>query len=128
MYLKILIYIIINVNTFNRILQVKRIELSNSANKLKNGLFKMNDTSEKVAGMTVELERATGTVSKYTEECDKFLLVILNNTSIADQQKIEVDETSKRIEEEKIVCQTLYSLAVTDLEKAMPALNEAMEV
>jgi len=107
---------------------MKRIELSNSANKLKNGLFKMNDTSEKVTGMTLELEKATETVSKYTEECDKFLLIILNNTSIADQQKMEVDETSKKIEEEKIVCQTLYSLAITDLEKAMPALNEAMEV
>lgn len=128
MYLKILFYIIINVNIFNRTLQMKRIELSNSANKLKNGLFKMNDTSEKVTGMTLELEKATETVSKYTEECDKFLLIILNNTSIADQQKMEVDETSKKIEEEKIVCQTLYSLAITDLEKAMPALNEAMEV
>lgn len=113
---------------FNRTLHMKRNELSNSANKLKNGLFKMNDTSEKVAGMTLELEKATATVSKYTEECDKFLLVILNNTSIADQQKIEVDETSKRIKEEEIVSQTLYSLAVADLEKAMPALNEAMEV
>jgi len=107
---------------------MKRTELANAANKLKNGLFKMDDTSDKVAGMTVELEKATQTVSRYAEECDKFLVVILNDTAVADQQKIEVDETSKRIKDEEVICQTLYSLAVADLENAMPALNEAIEV
>lgn len=78
--------------------------------------------------MTVELEKATQLVLKYTEECDQFLLIILEKTSIADKQKSEVDEKSIKIKEEEVVCQDLYNLALADLEKAMPALLEALEV
>jgi len=78
--------------------------------------------------MTVDLEKATEKVRKYTEECDRFLRIIADQTSIADQQKKEVDEKSVRIKEEEIVCQRLYSFAIADLEKAMPALEEALEV
>jgi len=112
----------------NRTLRQKRIELASKANKLRNGLFKIDDTSEKVAGMTVDLEKATKIVQAYTVECDQFLEVILKQTSIADQQKIEVDAKSIKIKEEEIVCQELYRLAMIDLEKALPALEEAMEV
>lgn len=113
---------------FYSTLYLKRIEVSNAANKLRNGLFKINDTSEKVAGMTVELEKATETVTKYTEECDKFAYTILDQTAIADRQKVEVDEKSTKIKEEEIICQEMYRLAKADLEMAMPALEEAMEV
>lgn len=78
--------------------------------------------------MTVELEKATETVTRYTEECDKFLHVIADQTAIADRQKTEVDEKSIKIKIEEVECQELYSLAKADLEKAMPALEEAMEV
>lgn len=109
-------------------MNIKRIEAANTANKLSNGLFKVNETSDKVAVMTLDLERATETVSKYTEECDNFLLYILDQTSIADKQKREVDEKSIKIKEEEVISQKLYSLAATDLEKALPALREALEV
>lgn len=95
---------------------------------MRNGLSKINETNEKVAGMTVELERATQLVYKYTEECDQFLVIILDQTAVADKQKSEVDEKSIKIKEEEVVCQDLYNLAVADLEKAMPALLEALEV
>lgn len=107
---------------------MKRIEVANKANKLRNGLFKIDETSEKVAGMTIDLEKATKIVQAYTAECDQFLEVIVEQTSIADQQKSEVDKKSIKIKEEEIVCQQLYSLAMVDLEKALPALEEAMEV
>lgn len=118
----------IDLVVLNRSLRKKRIELANKANKLRNGLFKIDDTSEKVAGMTVDLEKATKIVQAYTLECDQFLEIILKQTSIADQQKTEVDEKSIKIKEEEIVCQELYRLAMIDLEKALPALEEAMEV
>ncbi|XP_026819508.1 dynein heavy chain 2, axonemal-like [Rhopalosiphum maidis] len=115
------------VTGYKETLHKKRIEVANKANKLRNGLFKIDDTSEKVAGMTVDLEKATKIVQAYTMECDEFLSVILKQTSIADQQKTEVDEKSIKIKEEEIVCQELYKLAMIDLEKALPALEEAME-
>lgn len=112
----------------NRTLRKKRFELSSNSNKLRNGLFKIDDTSEKVAGMTVDLEKATKIVQAYAVECDQFLEVISKQTIIADQQKIEVDAKSIKIKEEEIVCKELYNLAMIDLEKALPALAEAMEV
>lgn len=113
---------------FNRTLCTKRIEAANMANKLRNGIFKIDETSDKVANMTIELEKATETVLKYTEDCDLFLLVILDQTSVADKQKKEIDEKSIIIKEEEAISQMLYSLAAADLEKAMPALMEALEV
>lgn len=112
----------------NRTLHLKRIEIANIANKLRNGLYKIDDTSKKVAGMTVELEKATETVTKYTEECDQFLEIIIDQTKKADKKKKEVDEQSITIKHEERLSQELYSLAITDLEKAMPALEEATEV
>ncbi|XP_025195967.1 dynein heavy chain 2, axonemal [Melanaphis sacchari] len=115
------------VTGYKETLRTKRIEIANKANKLRNGLFKIDDTSEKVAGMTVDLEKATKVVLAYTMECDEFLSFILKQTAKADQQKTEVDEKSIKIKEEEIVCQELYRLAMIDLEKALPALEEAME-
>uniref|UniRef100_A0A2S2NWF9 Dynein heavy chain 2, axonemal n=1 Tax=Schizaphis graminum TaxID=13262 RepID=A0A2S2NWF9_SCHGA len=115
------------VTGYKETLHKKRIEVADKANKLRSGLFKIDDTSEKVAGMTVDLEKATKIVQAYTMECDEFLSVILKQTSIADQQKTEVDEKSIKIKEE-IVCQELYRLTMIDLKKALPALEEAMEV
>jgi dynein heavy chain len=109
-------------------LRLKRIEVASIANKLRNGLFKIDSTSKKVAGMTIELEKATETVTKYTTECDEFLDIITEQTSIADKKKKEVDEQSITIKHEEIESQELYSIAIADLEKAMPALEEAMEV
>lgn len=37
----------------------KRVEYANSANKLRNGLFKIDETKIKVQEMSVELEKAT---------------------------------------------------------------------
>lgn len=102
--------------------------MANAANKLRNGLFKIDETRDKVAGMTLELEKATENVTKSTKDCDEFLVLISEKTLIADQQKTEVDKKSLKIKDEEVVCQEMYNMAKDDLEKAMPALNEAMEV
>lgn len=42
-----------------RILAKKRVEIASSANKLRNGLHKIDETKIKVQEMSVELEKAT---------------------------------------------------------------------
>lgn len=42
-----------------RMLAEKRVELATAANKLRNGLLKIDETREKVQEMSVELEAAT---------------------------------------------------------------------
>ncbi|XP_050431508.1 dynein axonemal heavy chain 2 [Adelges cooleyi] len=115
------------VSGYKETLDSKRIEIASSANKLRNGLYKIDDTSNKVAGMTEELGKATKLVNQYAKECDKFLVIIYNQTLEADKQKAEVAEQSIKIKEDEIICQGLYDQALADLKLAMPALEEAMD-
>ena len=66
----------------------KRKELGDAANKLKNGLFKIDETREKVEKMSVELEEAKTKVAQFQKQCEEYLVVIV-------QQKREADEQQK---------------------------------
>ena len=71
-----------------RLLYEKRKELGDAANKLKNGLFKIDETREKVEKMSVELEDAKTKVAQFQKQCEEYLVVIV-------QQKREADEQQK---------------------------------
>ena len=66
----------------------KRGELGEQVSKLRNGLFKISDTREKVEAMSVELEEAKKQVAEFQIQCDQYLTVIL-------QQKREAGEQQK---------------------------------
>ena len=71
-----------------RLLYEKRKELGDAANKLKNGLNKIDETRVKVEGMSVELEDAKTKVAQFQKQCEEYLVVIV-------QQKREADEQQK---------------------------------
>lgn len=71
-----------------RLLAEKRKELGDAANKLKNGLYKIDDTRAKVEVMSVELEEAKTKVAQFQKQCEEYLVVIV-------QQKREADEQQK---------------------------------
>lgn len=73
---------------FRRLLGEKRKELGDAANKLKNGLYKIDDTRAKVEVMSVELEEAKTKVAQFQKQCEEYLVVIV-------QQKREADEQQK---------------------------------
>ena len=62
--------------------------MGDAANKLKNGLFKIDETREKVEKMSVELEEAKTKVAQFQKQCEEYLVVIV-------QQKREADEQQK---------------------------------
>ena len=66
----------------------KRKELGDAAKKLRNGLFKIDDTRAKVEVMSVELEEAKTKVAQFQKQCEEYLVVIV-------QQKREADEQQK---------------------------------
>lgn len=66
----------------------KRTELGEQVTKLRNGLFKIDDTSSKVEAMSVELEDAKKKVAEFQKQCEEYLVVIV-------QQKREADEQQK---------------------------------
>lgn len=72
----------------SRLLAEKRSELGEQVTKLRNGLFKISDTREKVEAMSVELEEAKKQVAEFQVQCDEYLSVIV-------QQKIEADKQQK---------------------------------
>lgn len=56
--------------------------------KLRNGLFKIDDTRTKVETMSIELEEAKKKVAEFQKQCEEYLVVIV-------QQKREADEQQK---------------------------------
>ena len=65
----------------------KRKELSDAANKLKNGLFKIDETREKVQTMSGELEEARANVTVFQKQCEEFLVIIVQQKRDADEQQ-----------------------------------------
>lgn len=63
-----------------------------------------------------------------TVECEDFLVRLLNQKREADDQQKAVAARSVRIKEEEKVCQHLADIALADLQEAMPALEEAIQV
>lgn len=66
----------------------KRAELGEQVTKLRNGLFKIDDTRSNVEAMSVELEEAKAKVADFQKQCEEYLVVIV-------QQKRETDEQQK---------------------------------
>lgn len=66
----------------------KRQELLDQANKLRTGLFKIDETREKVELMSLELEDAKKKVAEFQKQCEEYLVIIV-------QQKREADEQQK---------------------------------
>ena len=70
-----------------RLFEEKRKEIGDAANKLKNGLSKIDETRVKVENMSVELEDAKTKVAQYQKQCEEYLVVIVHQRREADEQQ-----------------------------------------
>ncbi|KAF5308516.1 hypothetical protein FQR65_LT06181 [Abscondita terminalis] len=82
------------------------MEISTRANKLRNGLWKIDDCRKKVETMSLELAEA--------------------QVKEVDQQAKEMAVKSIKIGEKEVNCKRLADVAQADLDEAMPALEEAI--
>ncbi|XP_050296141.1 dynein axonemal heavy chain 2 isoform X2 [Anthonomus grandis grandis] len=114
------------VSGYKRMLASKRGSVSAQANKLRNGLWKIDDTKAKVTTMSIELEEAQLKVAEFQQQCDDYLVIIVAQRKEADDQQKEVAKKSIKIGEEEIQCKKLADVAQADLDEAMPALEEAV--
>uniref|UniRef100_K1QL86 Dynein heavy chain 2, axonemal n=1 Tax=Magallana gigas TaxID=29159 RepID=K1QL86_MAGGI len=76
------------VSGYKKLLFDKKNELGGAADKLRNGLSKIDDTRQKVEKMSIELEDAKTKVAQFQKQCDEYLVIIV-------QQKREADEQQK---------------------------------
>ncbi|XP_054171131.1 dynein axonemal heavy chain 2 isoform X7 [Homo sapiens] len=111
---------------YKKLLGEKRQELLAQANKLRTGLFKIDETREKVQVMSLELEDAKKKVAEFQKQCEEYLVIIVQQKREADEQQKAVTANSEKIAVEEIKCQALADNAQKDLEEALPALEEAM--
>ncbi|CAG9772859.1 unnamed protein product [Ceutorhynchus assimilis] len=114
------------VTGYKKMLANKRGLVSSQANKLRNGLWKIDDTKAKVTTMSIELEEAQVKVAEFQQQCDDYLVIIVAQRKEADEQQKEVAKKSIKIGEEEIQCKKLADIAQVDLDEAMPALEEAI--
>jgi dynein heavy chain len=99
------------ISSIFRLLFDKKNELGGAADKLRNGLSKIDDTRQKVEKMSIELEDAKTKVAQFQKQCDEYLVIIV-------QQKREADEQQKvrgRID-------TLYSVQLNNGSKICSAV------
>ncbi|XP_029784654.1 dynein heavy chain 2, axonemal [Suricata suricatta] len=114
------------VSGFKKLLAEKRQELLDQANKLRTGLFKIDETRQKVEVMSLELEEAKKKVAEFQKQCEEYLVIIVQQKREADEQQKAVTANSEKIAIEEVKCQALADNAQKDLEEALPALEEAM--
>lgn len=106
----------------------KRKDLADHTDKLGNGLYKLDDTKEKVNEMAAELEITQQQVYQSTKECEEFLVSIINQRRDTDETQKIVTARSIRIGEEQKECRRLEKIARADLATVEPLLEEAMRV
>ena len=96
------------------LLDAKRKEVGDAANKLRNGLDKLIDTRQKVEAMTVELEETKAQLAIFQKQCEEYLVVIVQQKRDAEEQEKSVATRSEKIAVEEARCQ-VCSYAVTHL-------------
>jgi len=115
------------VKGYRLMLAKKSSELSGAANKLANGLAKLEDAKEQVEVLSKELEIKKVVVAKSQKSCEDLLVQIVSDRRTADEQKKQVEADSERISVEAAECKAISDDAEADLAVAMPALEKAME-
>mmetsp|Transcript_64893 Transcript_64893/g.119431 ORF Transcript_64893/g.119431 Transcript_64893/m.119431 type:complete len:4522 (+) Transcript_64893:77-13642(+) len=115
------------VTGYMTLLREKQKEIGLSADKLRNGLNKLDDARTQVAVMSEDLEVKQEVCVKKAKECEELLHVIVQERSKADAQQAAVEADSVRIEKEAKETKILADDATRDLEKAMPALDAALD-
>jgi len=115
------------VKGYRSLLGEKRGELGSSADKLANGLAKLEDARSQVETLSKELEVKKVVVAQSQKDCEDLLVQIVSERRVADEQRKQVEADSDRISLEAAECKAISDDAEADLAIAMPALEKAME-
>jgi len=115
------------VKGYRNLLAEKRKELGSAADKLANGLAKLEDAKAQVEVLSKQLEVKKVVVAKSQKDCEDLLVQIVSERRVADEQKRQVEADSERISIEAAECKAISDDAEADLAIAMPALEKAMD-
>jgi len=115
------------VKTYRILLQDKRASITLDADKLRNGLDKLESSSNDVKELTIALEEKKKIVAQKKNTCDKLLVEIVQKQRAADEQKKQVELDKARAESEARECEAIKADAQGELDKVTPALDKAIK-
>ena len=115
------------VKGYRILLAEKTKSLGSAAEKLANGLAKLEDAQEQVGILSKELEVKKVVVAQSQKDCEDLLVEIVSERRVADEQRKTVEADSARIGVEAAECKAISDDAEADLAVAMPALEKAMK-
>jgi dynein heavy chain len=108
---------------YHYLLQSKRNSLRGAAEKLSNGLIKLDETRLKVEEMSVTLEDTKKLVAKLQKECEEYLMVMVQRKQDANEKAKVVAAKSEKIAQEEAEIKEIASAAQIDLDKALPGIS-----
>ena len=114
-------------NTYRLLLKEKRASVGEQAQKLSGGLEKLGETSVQVGEMQVVCEDKKVVVAKAKKDCEELLVEIVQEKRVVDEQERQVNAEADKISKEAAETQVIADDCQRDLDKAMPALNAAVE-
>jgi len=115
------------VKIYRFLLADKRARITLDADKLKNGLDKLDNSSSEVQAMSGQLEEKKKVVAQKKISCDKLLVEIVQKQRAADEQKKQVELDKARAEGEAKECEAIKLEAQGELDKVTPALDKAIK-
>ncbi|CAF1493626.1 unnamed protein product [Rotaria magnacalcarata] len=119
------------VGNYSRLYEGEKVKLQYEYNRLQMGIIKVAETREKVAEISLELEKKKALVAQLQRECEEFLGNIVEQKNSASERERQVQAFGVRIGEEEIRCQTIAAAAheeFTEVEPLLVKANEALEL
>ncbi|KAJ3375748.1 Dynein heavy chain 2, axonemal [Allomyces arbusculus] len=113
------------VTNYGELYKTKKKAIGDLANKLSNGLRKLDDTKENVQKISVELEGARKQVAQFQKQCEDYLVIIVQQKREADEQAKQVSARSEKLQVEEEEVKGVADAARADLDQALPALEAA---
>lgn len=98
------------VSGYKVLLNEKRTKIGDAADKLRNGLLKLDEARTQVSEMTVTLEQKKKVVAIKKNESEKMLIEIVQQQRMADEQKKLVESEAVKIEYEEQECSVIACL------------------
>jgi len=105
----------------------KKTFFENSIFKFENGLKKLDQAKKEVEDVSVVLAKKKNEVEAAQKECEELLLVIVHEKRVCEDQEALISAQAEKIKGETETCMTIAAAAQADLEKAMPALQNALK-
>jgi len=114
-------------STFASVNSEKKTFFENSIFKFENGLKKLDQAKQEVEDVSVVLAKKKTEVESAQKECEELLLVIVHEKRVCEDQETHISAQAEKIKGETETCITIAAAAQADLEKAMPALQNALK-